>query len=155
MLLFIFFRLTKQVFDKYIATFSGAVIMQNELSFVSEKPHNPMVNSGSILTNALLQSLMKPEMSLAEKFDYVNDYVKVFQWQFVTCSFKLCFERKNENFQMEKSDVKPKTKVAGHPQLSGGRSPFWTPFWIWKDLGLVSFWSRGLHFQGEFITQKL
>ena len=102
MLLFIFFRLTKQVFDKYIATFSGAVIMQNELSFVSEKPHNPMVNSGSILTNALLQSLMKPEMSLAEKFDYVNDYVKVFQWQFVTCSFKLCFERKNENFQMEK-----------------------------------------------------
>ena len=36
-----------------------------------------MVNSGSILTNALLQSLMKPEMSLAEKFDYVNDYVKV------------------------------------------------------------------------------
>ena len=36
-----------------------------------------MVNSGSILTNALLQTLMKPEMSLAEKFDYVNDYVKV------------------------------------------------------------------------------
>ena len=38
-----------------------------------------MVNSGSILTNALLQTLMQPEMSLAEKFDYVNDYVKVNQ----------------------------------------------------------------------------
>lgn len=43
----------------------------------AEKPHNPMVNSGSIMINALLQNLMKPEMSLAEKFDYINDYIKV------------------------------------------------------------------------------
>jgi glutaminase len=49
---------------------------------IPEKPHNPMVNSGSILTNALLQTLMKPEMSLAEKFDYVNDYVKVKRYFF-------------------------------------------------------------------------
>ena len=61
--------------------FFDAVKLQNaaviRFFFSPEKPHNPMVNSGSILTNALLQSLMKPEMSLAEKFDYVNDYVKV------------------------------------------------------------------------------
>ena len=42
-----------------------------------KKPHNPMVNSGSIVVNALLQNLMKPEMSGAEKFDYINDYIKV------------------------------------------------------------------------------
>ena len=59
-----------------------------------------------------------------------------------------CFERKKENFQMEKSDVKPKTKVAGHPQLSGGRSPFWTPFvsgrtWAWCPSGAVVFTFKG------------
>jgi hypothetical protein len=36
-----------------------------------------MVNSGSIVVTALLQNLMKPEMSGAEKFDYINDYIKV------------------------------------------------------------------------------
>ena len=36
-----------------------------------------MVNSGSIVINSLLQNLMKPEMSGAEKFDYINDYIKV------------------------------------------------------------------------------
>lgn len=41
------------------------------------KPHNPMVNSGSIIVNALLQNLMKSEMSQAEKFDYVENYIKV------------------------------------------------------------------------------
>ena len=35
-----------------------------------------MVNTGSIVVNSLLQTLMKPEMSTAEKFDYVNDYIK-------------------------------------------------------------------------------
>ena len=36
-----------------------------------------------------------------------------------------------------------KTKIAGHPQLSGGRSPFLPQIRIWKDLGPVCFWSRG------------
>ena len=36
-----------------------------------------MVNTGSIVVNSLLQTLMKPDMSTAEKFDYVNDYIKV------------------------------------------------------------------------------
>ena len=35
-----------------------------------------MVNSGSIIINAMLQKLMKPEMSCAEKFDYVTDYIR-------------------------------------------------------------------------------
>ena len=40
------------------------------------KPHNPMVNSGSIIVNSLLQTLMKPEMSDAEKFDEINSYIR-------------------------------------------------------------------------------
>ena len=52
-------------------------IQKKCLIISTEKPHNPMVNSGSIVINSLLQNLMKPEMSGAEKFDYINDYIKV------------------------------------------------------------------------------
>ncbi|KAF5901489.1 glutaminase kidney isoform, mitochondrial-like, partial [Clarias magur] len=37
-----------------------------------EKPHNPMVNAGAIVT----MSLLKPGYKKAEKFDYMMDYMK-------------------------------------------------------------------------------
>ena len=55
------------------------VLRTNKTAFshhcLTVKPHNPMVNSGSIIINSLIQTLMKPDMSLAEKFDYVKDYM--------------------------------------------------------------------------------
>lgn len=36
----------------------------------TEKPHNPMINAGAILSCSLLQTLIRPEMSPAEKFDF-------------------------------------------------------------------------------------
>ena len=44
--------------------------------FPAVKPHNPMVNSGSIIVNSLLQTLMKPDMTSAEKFDEINNQIK-------------------------------------------------------------------------------
>lgn len=44
--------------------------------YFSVKPHNPMINAGAILVCALLKTLVKPEMTLAEKFDYVMDFFK-------------------------------------------------------------------------------
>ncbi|KAI8438629.1 hypothetical protein MSG28_011061 [Choristoneura fumiferana] len=38
------------------------------------KPHNPMINAGAILVCSLLKQLDKPEMTLAEKFDYVMSF---------------------------------------------------------------------------------
>ncbi|KAG7310587.1 hypothetical protein JYU34_003380 [Plutella xylostella] len=38
------------------------------------KPHNPMINAGAILVCSLLKTLDKPEMTLAEKFDYVMSF---------------------------------------------------------------------------------
>ncbi|RXG72700.1 Glutaminase kidney isoform, mitochondrial [Armadillidium vulgare] len=42
----------------------------------NNKPHNPLVNAGSIVTNALLYTLVKPEMSSSEKFDFIEDYFR-------------------------------------------------------------------------------
>ena len=39
-----------------------------------DKPHNPMLNSGAIMSSALAFHLVHPEMRLAEKFDYMKSY---------------------------------------------------------------------------------
>ncbi|XP_055916694.1 glutaminase liver isoform, mitochondrial isoform X2 [Eupeodes corollae] len=40
------------------------------------KPHNPMINAGAIITCSLMQTLVKPEMTMAEKFDYTLQWFK-------------------------------------------------------------------------------
>jgi len=46
-------------------------------TIVAERPHNPMINAGAILVCSLLKTLVKPEMTLAEKFDFTMNYFKV------------------------------------------------------------------------------
>lgn len=46
-------------------------------NFFLVQPHNPMINAGAILVCALLKSLIKPDMTLAEKFDFTMNYFKV------------------------------------------------------------------------------
>lgn len=40
------------------------------------KPHNPMLNSGAIMISSLSLSLLHPAMRLAEKFDYMQNYLR-------------------------------------------------------------------------------
>ncbi|XP_069678114.1 glutaminase liver isoform, mitochondrial isoform X3 [Periplaneta americana] len=42
----------------------------------NKKPHNPMINAGAILICTLLKTLVLPEMTLAEKFDFTMNYFK-------------------------------------------------------------------------------
>jgi len=42
-----------------------------------DQPHNPMVNSGAIMSASILLYLLKPEMNVAQKYDYVYDFFKV------------------------------------------------------------------------------
>ena len=42
--------------------------------YVIGQPHNPMVNSGAIMSAALLLLMVKPELSVSEKFEYVHDF---------------------------------------------------------------------------------
>ncbi|XP_014256097.1 glutaminase kidney isoform, mitochondrial-like isoform X2 [Cimex lectularius] len=42
----------------------------------NKKPHNPMINAGAILVCSLLKTLIYPEMTLAEKFDFTMNLFK-------------------------------------------------------------------------------
>jgi transcription elongation factor Elf1 len=53
------------------------MLLTHRIPLLSDKPHNPMLNSGAIMVAALLHSLHKSEMRLAEKFDYMQNYYKV------------------------------------------------------------------------------
>ena len=41
-----------------------------------DQPHNPMVNSGAIMSAAILLNLVKKELNIAKKFDFVLDFFK-------------------------------------------------------------------------------
>lgn len=41
-----------------------------------DKPHNPLLNSGAIMSAAILLYLVNPEMKMSEKFDFLSDYIK-------------------------------------------------------------------------------
>lgn len=45
--------------------------------WLTVKPHNPMINAGSILICSLLKTLVEPDMTLAEKFDFTLEMFKV------------------------------------------------------------------------------
>ena len=48
------------------------------INVFSDKPHNPLVNSGAIMSAALLLHLAKPELEgMANKYDFVFDSFKV------------------------------------------------------------------------------
>eukprot|EP00096_Caligus_rogercresseyi_P012417 TRINITY_DN519_c0_g1_i1.p1 TRINITY_DN519_c0_g1~~TRINITY_DN519_c0_g1_i1.p1 ORF type:complete len:599 (+),score=132.84 TRINITY_DN519_c0_g1_i1:61-1857(+) len=40
------------------------------------KPHNPMINSGAIMSVAILLNLVKPEMNMSDKFEYLYQFFK-------------------------------------------------------------------------------
>ena len=44
------------------------------VSLASGQPHNPMINSGAIMSAAMLLYLVRPEMSVSEKYEYVYDF---------------------------------------------------------------------------------
>lgn len=47
-----------------------------------------MVNAGAIIVCSLLKQMVRPEMSLAEKFDYTYHYFKASSILYLFISFK-------------------------------------------------------------------
>ena len=40
------------------------------------QPHNPMVNSGALMSASILLSLVRPDLHMAQKFAYLSDFIK-------------------------------------------------------------------------------
>ncbi|XP_063870622.1 glutaminase liver isoform, mitochondrial-like isoform X2 [Scylla paramamosain] len=69
-------ELGNETVHKYVGTEPSGRMFNAIVLDYNDKPHNPLVNAGSIIINSLLYCLVKPEMSSSEKFDFVQSYMK-------------------------------------------------------------------------------
>ncbi|KAL7298140.1 hypothetical protein TKK_0009141 [Trichogramma kaykai] len=69
-------RLGQEVVHQYVGQEPSGRNFNELVLDHNKKPHNPMINAGAILVCALLKVLVKPEMTLAEKFDFTMNYFK-------------------------------------------------------------------------------
>jgi glutaminase len=65
-------------------------------------PHNPLINSGAIMTT----SLIKPNLSLSERFDFVYSY-----WKKLTCNTHLSF---NNSVYLSEKDSADRNYCLGY-----------------------------------------
>lgn len=68
--------LSQEVVHQYVGQEPSGRNFNELVLDYNKKPHNPMINAGAILICSLLKTLIKPEMALAEKFDFTMDYFK-------------------------------------------------------------------------------
>ena len=45
--------------------------------YFKDQPHNPMVNSGAIMSASILLHMVKNNMNMAQKYDYMLAFFKV------------------------------------------------------------------------------
>lgn len=69
-------QLGQQVVHQYVGHEPSGRNFNELLLDHNKKPHNPMINAGSILVCSLLKTLVHSEMTLAEKFDFTMNYFK-------------------------------------------------------------------------------
>ncbi|XP_033208860.1 glutaminase liver isoform, mitochondrial isoform X2 [Belonocnema kinseyi] len=69
-------RLGQEVVHQYVGQEPSGRNFNELVLDYNKKPHNPMINAGAILICSLLKALIKPEMALAEKFDFTMNCFK-------------------------------------------------------------------------------
>ncbi|XP_059484757.1 glutaminase kidney isoform, mitochondrial isoform X3 [Neocloeon triangulifer] len=69
-------QLGADVVHKYIGQEPSGRNFNELVLDYNKKPHNPMINAGAILCCSLLKTLIRHEMTLAEKFDFTMNYFK-------------------------------------------------------------------------------
>ncbi|XP_046673514.1 glutaminase liver isoform, mitochondrial-like [Homalodisca vitripennis] len=69
-------NLGQQTVHQYVGHEPSGRIFNELILDNYKKPHNPMINAGAILVCSLLKTLVKPDLTAAEKFDFTMDYYK-------------------------------------------------------------------------------
>jgi len=67
-------ELGNEIVHKYVGQEPSGRMFNNLSLDFNNKPHNPLLNSGAIMSASLLLNLVKPEMPMSEKFDLVMEY---------------------------------------------------------------------------------
>ena len=47
------------------------------LQFFVEKPHNPLINAGALVTISFMLTSIRRELALSDKFEFIKDFFKV------------------------------------------------------------------------------
>ena len=63
-----------EVVEKYIGREPSGRQFNEIAMDHNNQPHNPMINSGAIMSAALALYMVKPELSISEKFELVTDF---------------------------------------------------------------------------------
>ena len=63
-----------EVVQKYIGREPSGRSFNEIVMDHNNQPHNPLVNSGAIMSAALLLYMVKPELSVSEKFEFVHNF---------------------------------------------------------------------------------
>jgi hypothetical protein len=121
-----------------------------------DKPHNPLLNSGAIMSSALLLKLVHSHMEMSEKFDLVWKYFskiagKIYskedsisvEYRAVSCVFRN-IDPPPTPLSTRRVCPPPATKLGGtHSQ--GGEGGGGSIFWKMKDIGLASYSNNVLY----------
>ena len=67
--------LGNQVVQKFIGREPSGRQFNEIVMDHNNQPHNPMINSGAIMSSALLLYMVQPEMSISDKFEMVQNYL--------------------------------------------------------------------------------
>jgi glutaminase len=67
-------HLSPTVVHQYVGQEPSGRIFNELVLDHNKKPHNPMINAGAILMCSLLQTLIRPDLNLAEKFDFMQHW---------------------------------------------------------------------------------
>ena len=62
-----------RMFNELSLDFNSKRQTVHRLTSPTDKPHNPLLNSGAIMSASILLNLVKPEMPMSEKFDLVME----------------------------------------------------------------------------------
>ncbi|XP_070499786.1 glutaminase liver isoform, mitochondrial isoform X2 [Chironomus tepperi] len=66
--------LSQEIVHKYVGQEPSGRNFNELVLDHNKQPHNPLINAGAILVCSLMQTLVHPEMTLAEKFDFTQSW---------------------------------------------------------------------------------